>query len=162
MSVDAGGSSDSESDKDVLHSSPFTVMKTPLLTESVDLLASPVLSTPPNDDKSVKKKNDFPVLPCMQNTAEIKMPDELHSHASCPTSTCDDESDPYEGSCSDRECSYWTPDLSSCNDTKVHRTARYSCQRCYPSLSVCSKCHVVGKHKRHKRYLRNKSDYEGT
>ena len=106
VSVEDGGSSDSESDKDVLHNSPFTVMKTPLLTESVDLFASPVLSTPPNDDKSSEKKNDCPVLPFMQNTAEIKMP-EIHSPASCPTSTCDDESDPYDGSCSDRECSYW-------------------------------------------------------
>ena len=98
----------------------------------------------------------------MQNTAEIKMPE---IHASCPTSTCDDESDPYEGSCSDRECSYWTPSgfgVGYCNDTKVHRTAHFHCQRCDPVLSVCSKCHVIGKHKRHKRYLRNKSDYEGT
>ena len=161
VSVDAGGSSDSDSDKDVLHNSPFTVMRTPLLTESVDLFASPVLSTPSNDDKSSKKKNECPVLPCavLQNASEIKMPE---IHASCPTSTCDDESDPYEGSCSDRECSYWTPSGYglSCNDTKVHRTAHYHCQRC--DLSVCSKCHVVGKHKRHKRYLRNKSDYEGT
>ena len=86
---------------------------------------------------------------------------EIHSHDST-SSTCDEESDPYEGSCSDRDCSYWTPNyLSSCNDSKVHRSARYSCQRCDPGLTVCSKCHVVGKHKRHKSYLR-KSDYEGT
>ena len=112
----------------------------------------------PTSTKTEKKK----VCP-VETPAEIDMPEIEEIRYS--TSTCDEESELYDDSCSDGGCAYWSTDTKFPN---IPRIAHYNCQRetcpgqrC--GLNVCSECFRKGKHKRHKRYLYlDKSDSNGT
>ena len=99
----------------------------------------------------------------IEEPVSIPMPKiESSSSESDCMATCDDESDPYSGSCSDDGCSYVDSFALSSEEImakseRLNQIRRYVCKRCISAgdhgLYVCVKCARRGKHKRHKHYL---------